>query len=191
MSSAPPPGSAHPDRTPGQALASAAMRSLSEPRPDGADPAGLFASYLDWYRETVIRKVTALPEAERRRSRLPSGWTPVELLVHLAYMERRWIVWGFLGEQVEAPWGDTDGERWHVAPGVAVEQVAGFLRSAGERTRAVLAETPLEQRAAVGGRFVADPPRLAWICFHVLQEYARHAGHLDVAVELADGPTGE
>ncbi|MGH3314739.1 MAG: DUF664 domain-containing protein [Nocardioidaceae bacterium] len=26
---------------------------------------------------------------------------------------------------------------------------------------------------------------MEWICFHVLQEYARHAGHLDVAVELA------
>jgi hypothetical protein len=25
----------------------------------------------------------------------------------------------------------------------------------------------------------------------VLQEYARHAGHLDLAVELAGGPTGE
>jgi hypothetical protein len=32
---------------------------------------------------------------------------------------------------------------------------------------------------------------LAWICFNVLQEYARHAGHLDVAVELAGGAVGE
>jgi hypothetical protein len=32
---------------------------------------------------------------------------------------------------------------------------------------------------------------LQWICFHVLQEYARHVGHLDVVVELAGGPTGE
>ena len=28
-------------------------------------------------------------------------------------------------------------------------------------------------------------PPLRWICFHVLEEYARHAGHLDIAVELA------
>ncbi len=61
----------------------------------------------------------------------------------------------------------------------------------GERTRAVLASTPLERTAAVGGRFDEDPPTLAWICFHVLQEYARHVGHLDVVVELAGGPTGE
>jgi hypothetical protein len=30
-----------------------------------------------------------------------------------------------------------------------------------------------------------------WIGFHVLQEYARHTGHLDIARELADGATGE
>ena len=52
----------------------------------------------------------------------------------------------------------------------------------------------IAERGAVGGRFADDgtpPPTLAWICFHVLQEYARHAGHLDVVRELADGATGE
>jgi hypothetical protein len=29
------------------------------------------------------------------------------------------------------------------------------------------------------------------VLFHVLQEYARHAGHLDIARELLDGATGE
>ena len=38
-----------------------------------------------------------------------------------------------------------------------------------------------------GGRFAEDPPTLEWICFHVLAEYARHAGHLDIVAELADG----
>ena len=45
---------------------------------------------------------------------------------------------------------------------------------------------------AAGGRFGADDrPTLNWILFHVLQEYARHTGHLDVARELIDGVTGE
>jgi hypothetical protein len=61
----------------------------------------------------------------------------------------------------------------------------------GERTTELLTEQSLEEQAAVGGRFESDPPTLAWICFHVLQEYARHAGHLDVAVELAGGEVGE
>ena len=35
----------------------------------------------------------------------------------------------------------------------------------------------------------ADPPTLERVLLHVFQEYARHAGHLDVAVELAGGAT--
>jgi hypothetical protein len=29
------------------------------------------------------------------------------------------------------------------------------------------------------------------VLFHLLQEYARHAGHLDIVAELATGQTGE
>lgn len=41
---------------------------------------------------------------------------------------------------------------------------------------------------AMGG---ADPPQLERILFHLVQEYARHLGHLDIVSELADGQTGE
>lgn len=167
------------------------MNGLHEPRPSVGGAAELFADYLDWYRETAIAKVDVVPLEEQRRARLPSGWTPLELLNHLAFMEQRWLVWGFLGEQVAAPWGDDRDGRWHVAESTSTQEVVDLLRSVGERTRAVLASTPLERTAATGGRFDEDPPTLAWICFHVLQEYARHVGHLDIVVELAGGPTGE
>ena len=63
-----------------------------------------------------------------------------------------------------------------------------MLREVGGVPREVLAAHGLDERrparpALRGG----EPATLAWICFHVLQEYARHAGHLDVAVELAGG----
>lgn len=167
------------------------MTELHEPSPSVAGPAEMFSDYLDWYRETAVAKVAALSPEEQRSSRLPSGWSPLELLNHLAYMEQRWFVWGFLAEQVVAPWGDRDGDRWNVPETRQVEDVVAFLRGVGRRTRAVLASTPLERTAAVGGRFEQDPPNLRWICFHVLQEYARHVGHLDIVVELAGGPTGE
>jgi hypothetical protein len=35
-----------------------------------------------------------------RASRLPSGWTPLEVLKHLVYMEQRWLRWGFYAEQL-------------------------------------------------------------------------------------------
>lgn len=166
-------------------------KGLPEPAPDAAEPAALFSRFLDWYRDTAVRKVGSLSDAEQRRTRLPTGWTPLELVSHLAHMEQRWFVWGFLGEQVAAPWGDRRDDRWHVPEDTTLEDLAAFLGAVGERTSGVLASTPLDRRAATGGRFDSDPPPLAWICVHVLQEYARHLGHLDIVVEIAGGPTGE
>ena len=167
----------------------------SEPTPGLGGELEHVSAYLDFYRATCIAKCRSLPEQELRRPLLPSGWTPLELLQHLAYMERRWFVWGFLGEQVDDPWGDSGGEPdnpWQVAPGLGLDDVAGLLETGAVRTRDILVSREPQAVAATGGRFAdADPPDLRWICFHVLQEYARHAGHLDVTVELAGGPTGE
>jgi uncharacterized damage-inducible protein DinB len=166
-----------------------------EPRPGLGGEAEHHASYLAFYRQTCIEKCRSLPEAELRSSRLPSGWTPIELLQHLAFMERRWFVWGFLGEPVDDPWGDSrgDGEAaWAVPPATGLEDVVRMLEEGAAGTDAVLTTHDLDETAATTGRFAdAEPPDLRWICFHVLQEYARHAGHLDVAVELAGGHTGE
>jgi uncharacterized damage-inducible protein DinB len=167
------------------------MTQFPEPSSDTADPTALFSRYLSFYRDTVARKVRSLSEVELRTSRLPSGWTPVQLVSHLLHMERRWFVWGHLGEPVEAPWGDQQDGLWYVPEDVPLEALLDELRQVGERTSQLLAERPLDERSVPGGRFDEDPPTLAWICFHVLQEYARHAGHLDVAVELAGGEVGE
>ncbi|MGH3510020.1 MAG: DUF664 domain-containing protein [Nocardioidaceae bacterium] len=167
------------------------MAEFAEPEGHVGDVAALLAGYLRAYREVVIGKVEALDPAELRVSRLPSGWSPIELVNHLAFMERRWLVWGFLGEAVDLPWGDDADGRWHVDGQTPLSQVVGRLRDVGHRTDVLLAENPLDRTAALGGRFAENPPTLGWICLHVLQEYARHAGHLDIAVELAGGPTGE
>jgi hypothetical protein len=170
--------------------------SDAEPRLDTPDPSAQFVAYLDYYRSAVARKVGGLSEARLRTSPLPSGWTPLELLAHLVHMERRWFVWGFLAEPVESPWGDhaggEDGGRWAVPERVTADDLIARLHAGGERTREILAAHPLDARGAIGGRFTTAPaPTLSWIAFHVLQEYARHTGHLDIVRELADGATGE
>lgn len=168
----------------------------AEPRPGIGGEAALHAAYLDFYRDTVTDKLRSLPEALRRRSVLPSGWTPLELVSHLAHMERRWLVWGFLGESVAEPWGDSSGDPdrpWHVPDEHSTGDVLAAMAAGAARTREILASTSLDTVAATGGRFDTTtlPPDLRWICFHVLQEYARHAGHLDIVVELTAGLTGE
>ena len=65
---------------------------------------------------------------------------------------------------------------------MTAEVLAAWLEEIGVRTRRVLREFPLAAVSSPGGRFADDPPTLEWICFHVLADYARHAGQLDVAV---------
>jgi hypothetical protein len=177
----------------GQIMTEARMPALGL-----SDPTELLLAYLDRYRDVVERKLTGLSEADLRSSRLPSGWSPLELLQHLVFMERRWLVWAFLGEDVPSPWGDggphgSPGRRWHVAPETTLDHLVAALHDGGRRTREIATGAGLSDVARPGGRFrdPAQAPTLGWILCHVLEEYARHAGHLDIVRELIDGATGE
>ncbi|BAL91759.1 hypothetical protein AMIS_65390 [Actinoplanes missouriensis 431] len=162
------------------------------PTTPAADQAEVFVRYLDYYRETLLSKVAALPAAELRASRLPSGWTPLELVKHLRHVERRWIEWGFQGAPVDDPWADRRDDRWHVGPAESLEQLTAELRAQGEHTTAVARGTALDAIGRPGPRWDgADPASLERILFHLLQEYARHTGHIDIVAELTGGPTGE
>lgn len=172
------------------------MTNLPDPGPR-TDTKGLFLDYLDFYRQAVVRKTAGLEDNTLRAPVVPSGWSPLELVKHLAYMERRWLRWGFLGEQVHEPWGDNahraGEDRWEVGLDESLDGVVAMLVEGGHATRAIVEAAELTDPASTEGRFREDepPPTLLAILFHVLQEYARHTGHLDVARELLDGRTGE
>ncbi|ASW55555.1 DinB family protein [Plantactinospora sp. KBS50] len=169
---------------------------MTMPFPEPTQPAAgrteVFLRYLAYFREETLSKVAGLPEEELRRSRLPSGWTPLELLKHLRYVELRWIEWGFEGRGIEEPWGDRRADRWYVAPDETRDALSAALRAQGAHTGKVVANSPLDAVGAPGPRWVgAEPATLERVLFHMLQEYARHLGHLDVVSELAGGPVGE
>lgn len=169
-------------------------RPRGEPPRTMSDPKELLAGYLDYYRATVLQKLAGLGEVELRGSRLPSGWSPLELLWHLTHVERRWLVWGFDRQDVAAPWGDHDAAgRWRVPEGMSAAEVVRRFEEQCARSRQIVGAAGLADRASTGGRFdtEAEAPALSWILLHLLQEYARHAGHLDIARELADGRVGE
>ena len=167
---------------------------MTEPPDSLSDPRELLLAYLDYYRDTLLRKLDGLSETELRISRLPSGWTPLELLKHLAFVERRWLRWGFMGEHVDPVWGENDPEtgKWSVEADESAKSVRTLFREECAASRASVSGARLADIARGGGRFgPGQPPALSWILFHVLQEYARHVGQLDVVRELADGATGE
>ena len=80
-----------------------------------------------------------------------------------------------------------------MSPQVDVSELASRVRRAGGETRRVAEAHELTDHAAIGGRFpdAESAPQLQWVLLHLLQEYARHAGHLDIWRELRDGVSGE
>ncbi|KOX24600.1 Mini-circle protein [Saccharothrix sp. NRRL B-16348] len=152
----------------------------------------MLLAYLDFYRDTVLRKIDGMAEDELRTSRLPTGWAPLALVKHLAHVELRWLRWCFRGEEIAHPRGNPDVDRaeWVLEPGDTVESVRGFYIEQCARSREIAAEAALTDRAARWDLPEVPRATLAWILFHLLQEYARHAGHLDVARELSDGVVG-
>ncbi|MDJ0393695.1 DUF664 domain-containing protein [Rhodococcus sp. G-MC3] len=169
----------------------ARLTVFTEPPSDISDPAELFRRFLDFYRNELVRRIESLDAITLTSSSLPSEWTPLQMLSHLVHMEQRWFVWGFLGRDVDAPWGDWQDDRWHVPEEMNGPALLRRLHEGARITDEVLTAHALDELAQVGGRFTDELPTLSWICFHVLQEYARHLGHLDIAVELAGGQTGE
>lgn len=169
---------------------------MGVPFPAPTEPAGSRAEvllrYLDYFRGALVDKLRGLDAGELRRSRVSSGWTPLELVRHLTHVERRWLVWGFEGRDVGDPWSDERDGRWYVEPTSSLDDLLAELIAQAEVTAEVVGAHELDEAGAPGERWDgAEPATLERVLLHLVQEYARHVGHLDIVRELADGVTGE
>src|SRR5438094_817847 len=148
---------------------------VSAPFPDPTVPAQssaeVFLRYLDYFRARVISKIEGLPESELRQSRLPSGWTPIELLKHLIYVELRWLEWRFEGRTITDPWGDNRCDRWYVAAEEPLDHLTATLHAQAQRSRAIIEAHDLAEVGKPGPSWEgANPATLERILFHLLQE---------------------
>jgi uncharacterized damage-inducible protein DinB len=79
-----------------------------------------------------------------------------------------------------------------VAADETLTGLVAALDTQAARTRAIVESHDLADVGQPGERWNgAEPATLERILFHLVQEYARHVGQLDIACELAGGPTGE
>jgi hypothetical protein len=169
---------------------------MTIPFPSPTEPAAsrteVFTRYLAFFRSTVVSKLESLPPGALRTSSLPSGWAPIELVRHLTYVERRWLEWGFEGRDVGDPWADRRDDHWYVGPAETLTELVEAARAQATSSDAVIAGHDLAEVGQPGERWDGAPPAtLERVLFHLVQEYARHVGHLDIVCELAGGEVGE
>ena len=104
------------------------------------------------------------------------------LVVHLGYCEQLWFRIVFKAETAERP-----ADQFSVPDGWTVDDVIGFYKRETGLADAVLdAATSLDEPSATTTR----PTTLRWALTHVIEETARHVGHMDITRELIDGQIG-
>jgi len=169
----------------------------NDPRNSGAELEGERATLIDYLRayRLVLEMKCADLDAEQlaRRSVPPSTMSLLGLIRHMADVERHWFRQVMAGEEAPAHYwsNDEDDADW-----------AGAVADA-----AVVADAWQQWRYEVGfaERFVADADDLGVratmrdgttvalreVIVHMIEEYARHAGHADLLRERVDGRVGQ
>jgi uncharacterized damage-inducible protein DinB len=148
-------------------------------------------STLNNQREHVLGILDGLSEDGLRRPVLPSQWSCLGLVRHLALdVERFWFRRVVAGEPVDAD--NSAEDAWQVSSDVPAKAVLDLYRQEIELANAVITATPVDAAPAwwpeelFGGWRLND---LREIILHVITETACHAGHLDAVRELIDGRT--
>ncbi len=154
--------------------------------------------FLDQQRAAVLDIVDGLDDEQLRTPIFPSGWTPIGLILHLARAEALWFQRVAVNRVSQHEWPDgiDDPPYDPAAPFItdhAADLVIEHYRRQCQLSNDVLRSRPLDAPlAGEHGLGWPDEPitDLRWVALHVLEETARHAGHLDAARELLDGTIG-
>ena len=139
---------------------------------------------LDHHRALVVSALTGLDHDQASRRVLPAtDLSVLGIVKHLAWTEDRWFQHKFLGQDLPEAWaaapaGESD---WPFESSAAdtVDDVVALYRSACERSREAAAGQALDTAAALVS-FDRGPVNLRWLLVHMVDETARHLGHIDL-----------
>ena len=165
------------------------VQPIPRARPgEAATERATLTGLLDFLRATVVNKVAGLTDDQARtRPVPPSTLTPAGIVKHLTGVERFWFSIDFAGRDVPWPWSDDDphGNFRLGATDTLADIVAQYVQEC-ERSRQAIAGAALDDLAR--GPDMAFSLRYALA--HMIEETARHCGHLDLLRERIDGLTG-
>ena len=144
---------------------------------------------LDRHRDVVRWKLEGLDDGELRRPMTPSGTNLLGLVKHLASVEYGWFCETFGRATEQLPFVEDDPEAdMRVAPDESTADILAFYARATAAADQVIDELDVED---TGTAWYGETVTLRWVLIHMIEETARHAGHMDIVRELIDGATGD
>jgi hypothetical protein len=147
---------------------------------------------LDQYRCLVRTKLADLDHSQASKPVLEATDLTVGGIVkHLAWAEDRWFQERLLGAEAPEPWASApiaDDPDWpfHSSHRNSVEELLAIYARACARSRAAAAESDSLDTVAAVPSFGKGPVNLRWIFVHMIEETARHTGHLDLLRDAID-----
>jgi uncharacterized damage-inducible protein DinB len=144
---------------------------------------------LDRHRDVVLWKIEGLDDEQLRRPVTPSGTNLLGLVKHLAAVEYGWFCHTF-GRMTELLPFDEDDENadLRVTPEETTADIVALYGRACAAADEVIDELDVDD---VGTAWFGETVSLRWVLIHMIEETARHAGHMDILRELIDGATGD
>jgi hypothetical protein len=140
--------------------------------------------WLQHLRDSAIFKVEGLDSAQLRWQPAPAANSLGVLVVHLGYTERLWLRAICAGEEMDMAWR---AHMFELPEGWGVVEAVAFYRQESARADAVLDAIPTLDPPSRGD---FRPTTFRWAVFHLIEETARHVGHMDITRELLDGRVG-
>lgn len=164
-----------------------ARPELHVPRPEESAPAAelpMARAWLTHLRESAIHKLEDLDYDQLRWRPAPTANSLGTIVVHLGYAERLWLRVIFAGERMDMGWRQ---QMFILPDGWSREEIVSFYRAETAAADAVLDAAGSMDEPSRGE---IRPTTLRWVVVHLIEETARHAGHMDLTRELLDGRTG-
>ena len=160
--------------------------------PEAFDERTVLVQMLHYTQDTAVLKVSGLSEELARTAPLPTSprMSPANILNHLRWVERSWVNADLFGGEDDGPWTDENPDaEFDEGSELPLADVITLYEEEAARTRAVFAEVDLDMVRRNERR--RQPVTARWIIHHLIEETARHNGHLDILRELADGTKGD
>ncbi len=144
---------------------------------------------LNRHRDVVLWKLEGLDDEQLRRPLVPSGTTMLGLVKHLGWVEYGWFCETFGRETEPREYDEADPDAdLRIEAGESTAEVLALYARARAAADAVIDEVPVEER---GTAWFGSAVTMRWVLIHMIEETARHAGHLDILREIVDGSTGD